>query len=204
MLIALTGGIASGKSTVAQRFSELGAVVVDADRVAREVVEPGEPALARIAEEFGPSVIDSDGRLDRARMAELIFADPDARERLNRIVHPAVGERSRALFAAAQEADPSAVVVYDVPLLIDQQGNGRTDEFDRVVVVAVDDDVRLHRLVELRGLDEDEARRRITSQATEAQRLAIADHVIDAGDTLDYTLEQVDALWSRLRESTPD
>jgi dephospho-CoA kinase len=202
MLVALTGGIASGKSTVARRLARLGAVVVDADVLAREVVEPGTPALARIAEKFGAHVITADGSLDRAALGAIVFGDDDARRALNAITHPAVGERSRALFDAAHAADPDAVVVYDVPLLIDGHGNGRVDEFDRVIVVSADEETRARRLVELRGMDEAEARRRIASQAPEAARLAIADDVIDATGTLEQTLAQVDALWQRLRAAS--
>lgn len=197
--MALTGGIASGKSTVARRLAQLGAVVVDADQVAREVVEPGTPALARIAEVFGPHVVTADGTLDRAALGAIVFGDDDARRTLNAITHPAVGERSRALFAAAHAADPDAVVVYDVPLLVDEHGNGRAGEFDRVVVVTADEETRARRLVELRGMSEHEARRRIASQAPEAARLAIADDVIDANGSLDETIAQVDALWPSLR-----
>ncbi|MFT4030486.1 MAG: dephospho-CoA kinase [Protaetiibacter sp.] len=199
MLVALTGGIASGKSTVARRLAQLGAVVVDADAVAREVVEPGTSALARIAEAFGPGVIGVDGTLDRAALGAIVFRDERARALLNAITHPAVGERSRELFAAARKADPDAVVVYDVPLLVNERGEGRADEFERVIVVAADEDTRMRRLVELRGMDEAEARRRITSQAPESARLAIADDVIDANGTLDETLAQVDTLWAALR-----
>lgn len=199
MLIALTGGIASGKSTVARRFAELGAVVIDADRLAREVVEPGTPGLARIAEEFGAGVLGADGRLDRVALGAIVFGDEEARRRLNAITHPAVGERSRALFAAAREADPDGVVVYDVPLLVDGAGRGRVDEFDGVVVVSAGEETRVQRLVRLRGMDESEARRRIAAQAPEAARLAIADHVIHADGTLEETLAQVDALWPVLR-----
>ena len=198
MLLALTGGIASGKSTVALRLAELGAVVVDADAVAREVVEPGTPGLARIAREFGPGVIAPDGSLDRAALGAIIFADESARQTLNAITHPAVGERSRALFAAALDADASAIVVYDVPLLVREDGTGRVDEFDGVIVVSADEETRVRRLVELRGLDEGEARRRIDAQAPESARLAIADHVIDANGSLEHTLAQVDALWASL------
>jgi dephospho-CoA kinase len=199
MLVALTGGIASGKSTVARRLRELGAVVVDADQVARDVVEPGTPALARIAAQFGAGVIAADGSLDRAAMGAIIFGDEAARRSLNAITHPAVGERSRALFAAAREADPDGVVVYDVPLLVNEKGAGRASEFDRVIVVSADEETRVRRLIELRGMDEADARRRIASQAPESARLAIADDVIDAGGTLDETLAQVDALWPTLR-----
>jgi len=199
MLVALTGGIASGKSTVARRLRELGAVVVDADQVAREVVEPGTAALARIAEEFGPGVIAADGALDRAALGAIIFGDDHARQTLNAITHPAVGERSRSLFAAAVSADPDALVVYDVPLLVNERGEGRVSEFERVIVVTADEETRVRRLVELRGMPEADARKRIASQAPEAARLAIADHVVDANGDLDATLRQVDELWSTLR-----
>lgn len=199
MLVALTGGIASGKSTVARRLAALGAIVVDADAVAREVVEPGTPALARIAEVFGPGVIAADGSLDRSALGAIVFADAGARATLNAITHPAVAERSRALFTAAAEADPDAVVVYDVPLLVDGHGSGRTDEFERVIVVTADEETRAQRLIRLRGMPEAEARRRIASQAPESARLAIADDVIDANGSLGETLAQVDALWRSLR-----
>jgi dephospho-CoA kinase len=197
LLVALTGGIASGKSVVAARLAEHGAVVIDADRVAREVVEPGTPALARIAEEFGANVIADDGSLDRAALGALIFPDADARRRLNEITHPAVRARSHELFAAAGAADPDAVVVYDVPLLIDGH-DSRIDEFDLVVVAHAEPDTRLKRMVELRGYSPDEARHRLNSQATDAERLAVADLVIDTDGTLEETNEQADALWERL------
>ncbi|WP_167050907.1 dephospho-CoA kinase [Salinibacterium sp. ZJ77] len=200
MLLALTGGIASGKSTVARRLAELGAVVVDADVVAREVVEPGTPGLAQIVEAFGPEVLAADGSLNRPALGAIIFADAGARSILNGITHPAVWRRSRELFAEALDADPDAIVVYDVPLLVTETGASRTDEFDRVIVVSADEGERLRRLVEDRGMDETEARRRIASQAPESERLAIADHVIDANSTLDETLRQVDELWGTLRD----
>ena len=200
LLVALTGGIASGKSVVASRLKEHGAVVIDADRVAREVVEPGMPALARIGEVFGPGVIASDGSLDRSALGAIVFQDPLARERLNAITHPAVRERSHEQFAAAAAADPDAVVVYDVPLLIDGH-ESRIDEFDLIVVVHAEPDTRIARMVELRGYTPDEARHRINSQATDAERLAVADLVIDTDGTLEETLEQTDALWEKLRES---
>jgi len=194
-LIGLTGGIASGKSVVAARLAEHGAVVVDADRIAREVVEPGSPALARIAEEFGDEVITSDGSLDRAALGAQIFGSPEKRATLNAITHPAVGVRSKELFAAAAAADPDAIVVYDVPLLVEA---GRTDEFDLIVVVNASTKTRLKRMVELRGMTRDEAMHRLNSQATNTERLAIADVVIDSNGTLEQTLEQADALWEKL------
>jgi dephospho-CoA kinase len=194
-LIGLTGGIASGKSVVASRLAEHGAVVVDADRIAREVVEPGTPALARIADEFGDGVIAPDGSLDRAALGALVFSSPEKRAVLNAITHPAVGERSHELFEAAGAADPNAIVVYDVPLLVE---TARTDEFDLVVVVNASTDTRVERMTQLRGMTRDEALHRVNSQATDTERLAVADVVIDSNGTLDETRAQADALWERL------
>lgn len=195
-LIGLTGGIASGKSTIARRLAEHGAVVVDADRIAREVVEPGTPALAQIAETFGPGVIAADGSLDRPALGAIIFADEDARLRLNAITHPAVLATSTERFRAAGEADPDAVVVYDVPLLVE---SANAYPFDLVVVAHASAATRIRRLMELRGTDESEARRRVGSQATDEERLAVADVVIDTDGTLEQTLAQTDLLWERLR-----
>jgi dephospho-CoA kinase len=198
-VIGLTGGIASGKSVVSRRWAEHGAVVVDADLLAREVVEPGQPALAAIAREFGDSVIAADGGLDRPALGALIFSDAAARLKLNGITHPAVWARAKELFEAA---DPDATVVYDVPLLAEAAAD-RPLRFDRIVVVDASQETRVRRLVELRGLSEEEARRRIASQAGDAERLAIADDVIDSNGTLDETLAGADALWAKLaaRES---
>jgi dephospho-CoA kinase len=196
LLVALTGGIASGKSTVARRLADHGAVIVDADQVARQVVEPGEPALARIAEEFGPGVIGADGSLDRAALGAVVFSDPEGRLKLNAITHPAVAQRSHDLFAAAGAADPAAIVVYDVPLLVEA---GRTDEFDLIVVVHAATETRIARMIEQRGMTREEALHRINSQATDTDRFAIADVVIDADGTLVETLIQSDALWENLR-----
>jgi len=197
-LIGLTGGIASGKSVVAARLAERGAVVVDADKLAREVVEPGTPALAAIADRFGADVIAADGSLNRPALGAIIFTDPEARLALNAITHPAVWKRARELFAEAESADPDAVVVYDVPLLAEAAAD-RPITFDLVVVVDASADTRLKRLVELRGLSEDEARHRISSQASDADRLALADVVIDSDDSLAETLAQADALYARVR-----
>ena len=194
-LIGLTGGIASGKSVVAARLAEHGAVVVDADRIAREVVDPGTPALARIAQEFGSAVIRSDGSLDRAALGAVVFSSLEKRQALNAITHPAVAERSHALFEAAEAADPEAIVVYDVPLLVDA---GRSDEFDLIVVVNASTETRIARMVELRGMTRDEALHRLNSQASNTERLAIADVVIDSNGTLEETLQQADALWETL------
>ncbi|MDN4615421.1 dephospho-CoA kinase [Leifsonia sp. F6_8S_P_1B] len=195
-LIGLTGGIASGKSTIASRFAEHGAVVVDADRIAREVVEPGTPGLAEIARRFGDGVIAADGSLDRAALGAIVFADEEARLALNAITHPAVLRESTARFRAAGDADPDAIVVYDVPLLVE---SANEYPFELVVVAHAAADTRIRRLVELRGMDRAEAERRIRSQASDDERLAVADVVIDTDGTLEHTLEQVDALWEELR-----
>ncbi|AZZ48718.1 dephospho-CoA kinase [Rathayibacter rathayi] len=194
-LLALTGGIASGKSTVARRLADHGAVVVDADVLARQVVEPGEPALAAIIERFGPAVIRSDGALDRAALGTIIFSDAVARADLNAITHPAVTLRSQRLFAEAAAADPDVVVVYDVPLLAEGRG---AREFDEVVVVHAPQRTRIERLVALRGMTEEQARARVSSQASDEERLALADVVIDSSGTLDETLARTDALWQHV------
>ena len=200
VLIGLTGGIASGKSVVSSRLRELGAVVVDADVLAREVVEPGTPALARIAERFGAGVIAADGSLDRAALGAIVFTDPDARAQLNAITHPAVWERARELFAAATAADPHAVVVYDVPLLAEGR-DARPMSFDLVVVVDAPVETRITRMIEHRGMSREEALHRIGAQASDAERPATPDVVIDNSGALTDTLAQVDALWARVRTS---
>jgi dephospho-CoA kinase len=191
-LIGLTGGIASGKSVVAKRLAEHGAIHVDADVLAREVVEPGTPGLASIREEFGDGVITPEGTLDRAALGAIIFADPDARGRLNAITHPAVWALAKEQFAAAGPAD---VVVYDVPLLVEASAD-RPMRFDLIVVVHASIQTRLQRLMELRGLSREEAMHRLNSQASDTERLAIADVVIDAEGTLEHSLEQADELWA--------
>ncbi|MBF4573584.1 dephospho-CoA kinase [Herbiconiux sp. VKM Ac-1786] len=199
-VIALTGGIAAGKSTVARRFAEHGAVVVDADRLAREAVEPGTPGLAAIAERFGPGVIDADGRLDRPALGAIVFADEAARLDLNGITHPAVAALLKERLAETAASDPDAIVVYDVPLLA-ESGGRRDGLFRFVVVVEAPAEVRVRRLIELRGMAADEAGRRVASQASDEERRALADVVIDTGGSLDETLEQTDAAWLRVREA---
>ena len=191
-LIGLTGGIASGKSLVSARLAALGAVIVDADVLAREVVEPGTPALAAIAKHFGPSVIRDDSSLDRPALGAIVFADLQERETLNAITHPAVWKRAKELFAAAA---PDAIVVYDVPLLVEGSKDRQLD-FDLIVVVNASTDTRLHRLMELRGMTREEAMHRLNSQASDAERLAVADLVIENGGSVEETIEQVDALWA--------
>ena len=194
-LIGLTGGIASGKSLVSTRLAELGATIVDADVLAREVVEPGTDGLAQIARHFGPEVLLADGTLNRPALGAIIFADPEQREKLNSITHPAVWRRARELFdqAAADE-----VVVYDVPLLV-EGAKGRQLDFDLIAVVDASAETRLQRLVQLRGMTREEAGHRLNSQASDAERLAVADVVIDNNGTVEQTLDQVDALWAKAR-----
>ncbi|GAA3170435.1 hypothetical protein GCM10010531_24580 [Blastococcus jejuensis] len=186
--IGLTGGIGSGKSTVAVLLAERGAVVVDADRIAREVVEPGTPGLAAVAEAFGADVLTSDGGLDRPALAAVVFGDPAARARLDGIVHPLVRARSVEILGSLP-AD--AVVVQDIPLLVE---TGQAGSFDLVLVVEADVDTRVARLVQ-RGLGEDDARARIAAQATDEQRRAVADVVLDNSGTPEELAAQVDRFW---------
>jgi dephospho-CoA kinase len=192
----LTGGIAAGKSVVSRRLAERGAAVVDADLLAREVVAPGTPGLAAVARRFGPAVLASDGSLDRQALGALVFSDPGARRDLEAVTHPAVRELSRLRMAEAVADDPARVVVYDVPLLVETRGAG---EFDVVVVVHAPAEDRVARLVQLRGMTEEEARRRVAAQAGDDERLAVADLVVDSSGSLEQTLQQADAVLDRLR-----
>jgi dephospho-CoA kinase len=186
--IGLTGGIGSGKSTVAALLAQHGARVVDADRIAREVVEPGTPGLAAVVAEFGDGVLTPEGALDRPALAGLVFGDPAARARLDAVVHPLVRARAAELVAAAPG---DAVVVQDVPLLVE---TGQAGSFDLVLVVEADVDTRVARLVE-RGLAAEDARARIASQATDEQRRAVADVVLrNDGDRADLAA-QVERFW---------
>ena len=187
--IGLTGGIGSGKSTVSALLAARGAVVIDADRIAREVVEPGTPGLAAVAEAFGPDVLTPDGSLDRPALAAIVFADPAAREKLDGIVHPLVRSRATELAAAAPE---DAVVVHDVPLLVE---TGQAGSYDLVLVVQADPDTRIDRLVR-RGLTEEDARARIAAQASDEQRRAVADVVLENDGTPEDLAEQVDRFWA--------
>jgi len=197
-LVALTGGIAAGKSLVAARLRELGAVIVDADMLARQAVAPGSPGLATVVEAFGPGVLQQDGSLDRPALGALVFGDGERLARLNAIVHPEVQRLARAAFAAAEEADPDAVVVYDIPLLAETIDE-RDESFDRIVVVSADEATRLRRMVEQRGMTEAAARDRIAAQASEADRLRLATDVIRNDGGVAETLAEVDALWARIR-----
>jgi dephospho-CoA kinase len=187
--IGLTGGIGSGKSTVSALLASRGAVIVDADRIAREVVEPGTPGLARIVETFGERVLAADGSLDRAALAAVVFADAEARSRLDGIVHPLVRARAAELIAAVP---PGTVVVNDVPLLVE---TGQASSYDVVLVVEADPATRVSRLVQ-RGLTAEDARARIAVQASDEQRRAVADVVVDNSGTPEELAEQVDRFWA--------
>ncbi len=192
--VGLTGGIGSGKSEVARRLARHGAVVVDADALAREAVAPGTDGLARVVAEFGREVLAPDGSLDRPALGRVVFADPDRLAALNAIVHPYVGRRSAELIAAAPD---DAVVVYDVPLLAE---NHLESQYDLVVVVDAAEQTQLARLTGSRGMTEDDARARMARQATREQRRDVADIVIDNDGGRDALRRQVDALWQRLRQ----
>jgi dephospho-CoA kinase len=187
--IGLTGGIGSGKSTVAALLAQHGARVVDADRIAREVVEPGTPGLAAVVAEFGGGVLTGDGALDRPALAGLVFGDPAARARLDAVVHPLVRARAAELVAAAPS---DAVVVQDVPLLVE---TGQAGSYDLVLVVETDLETRVARLVD-RGLTAEDARARIASQATDEQRRAVADVVLRNDGDRDALAAQVERFWS--------
>ena len=197
-LVALSGGIASGKSTIARRLAEHGAVHVDADQLAREAVAAGSPGLAAIASRFGSAVIAADGTLDRAALGSVVFDDAEALEALNAIVHPEVRRIAQQRIAAAKAADPDTVVVYDVPLLVEANVSM---PWDLVVIAEAPAEIHKRRMIELRGMSAEDAERRIANQASDAERRAVADVIIDTGGSEAYTLEQVDALWERLRHS---
>jgi dephospho-CoA kinase len=202
--VGLTGGIGSGKSEVARLLASYGALVVDSDLLAREVVAPGTPGLAAVVEEFGPRYLTEGGALDREKVAALVFADPAARARLNAIVHPLVGAAAAARTASAP-AD--AVVVHDVPLLVEA---GMSGAFDLVVVVDTPPEVQLERLVGARGMSRSDAEARIAAQASREDRLAAADHVIRNDGTLAELAGRVRTLWESLvaevarRTQSPD
>jgi len=194
--VGLTGGIGAGKSEVSRLLAGLGAVVIDADRLAREVLEPGTPGFSAVLSDFGPVVVSGDGSLDRARLAALVFGDDAARHRLEAIVHPLVRARAAEVEADAVRADPDAVVVHDVPLLVE---TGRAGGYDAVVVVDAPDGVRMERLLLTRGMSAAEARARIAAQAGRAERLAAATHVVDNDAGLDELDTRVQLLWEDLR-----
>ena len=186
--IGLTGGVGSGKSTVARMFAERGALVIDADAVAREVVEPGTPTLAALVERFGTAILAADGSLDRPALAALAFADPAERAALGAITHPAIGARTAELMATAR---PDQIIVHDVPLLVE---NGLAPAYDLVVVVWAPVELRLARL-EARGMSPDEARRRMSHQASDDERADVADLIIENDGDLAGLADQVAEVW---------
>ncbi|MFI1813137.1 dephospho-CoA kinase [Streptomyces sp. NPDC020422] len=194
LTVGLTGGIGAGKSEVSRLFVSYGAVLIDADRIAREVVEPGTPGLAAVVAEFGPGILTPEGTLDRPKLGSIVFNDPERLAALNAIVHPLVGARSAELEARATAGD---VVIHDVPLLTE---NGLAPLYDLVVVVDAAPETQFDRLVRLRGMTESEARARMGAQATRAQRRAVADLVIDNDGPLEALEPQVRKVWETLKE----
>ncbi|MFI6050190.1 dephospho-CoA kinase [Streptomyces violascens] len=190
--VGLTGGIGAGKSEVSRLLVSCGAVLIDADRIAREIVEPGTPGLAAVVEAFGPGILSADGTLDRPRLGGIVFSDPEKLATLNKIVHPLVGARSAELESTA---GPDSVVIHDVPLLTE---NGLAPLYDLVVVVDAAPETQLDRLVRLRGMTPEEARARMAAQADRAQRLAVADLVIDNDGPLESLEPQVRKVWEEL------
>ncbi len=195
LLVALTGGIGSGKSTVAELLHRHGAVIVDADAVARQVVEPGRPAFDKLVERFGPEILGPDGTLDRPALGRVAFADETARKDLEAITHPAINkEFVRQIVAAA----PDAIVVCDIPLLV-ESAQAAARGYKEVIVVEAPLEVRLERL-EARGVPRDDALARMKAQATDEQRRAIATYVVDNGGSLRDLESQVDEIWRSLRQ----
>jgi dephospho-CoA kinase len=192
MRVGLTGGVASGKSTVSAVLAELGAVVIDADLLAREVVAPGSDGLREIVETFGPEVLTDDGALDRPAMGAIVFADESARRKLEAIIHPRVRQRGAELEMAAADR---AVVVHDIPLLAE---TGQAGSFDAVLVVDVPVETQIERMVRLRGMSRDEAAARVAAQASREQRLAIATYVIDNTGTLEDLRDRVTEVFEKL------
>ncbi|MFI6295123.1 dephospho-CoA kinase [Nonomuraea sp. NPDC050790] len=191
--VGLTGGIGSGKSEVSKRLAAKGAVVIDADKIAREVVEPGTEGLARVVAAFGHEILRPDGTLDRERLGAVVFSDADQLATLNAIVHPLVGERVATL---QNQAAADAIVVYDVPLLAE---NNLAPMYDVVIVVDAADDTRIRRLAEHRGMPERDAKARIAAQSSREARLAIADLVVPNEGSLEELGERVDEAWEELR-----
>lgn len=193
--VGLTGGPGSGKSTIARMFQARGAHIIDADEVARAVVQPGRPALEAIAKAFGPGVLHPDGTLNRAALGQIVFSDAEARTRLNAIIHPRIFEEEDRLLGELEAQDPDGVVVLDAALLIEAGG---MDRMDVVVAVDVDEETQLKRLVQKKGLSASEVRARLSAQLPTAQKVALAHHVICNRDSLEATEAQVEALWAEL------
>jgi dephospho-CoA kinase len=190
LLVGLTGGIGSGKSTVSALLTERGALIIDADAITRELQQPGHDVFDAMVERFGPAILAADGTLDRPAVAAIVFTDEQAKKDLEAIVHPAVGAEMLNRMQAA--ADTDQVVVYDVPLLVESARRG----YGAVIVVDVDPEVAIRRLVEQRGMDEADARARIANQASREARRAVADRIIDNSGTMDDLRRQVDEVWA--------
>ncbi|MFW0112521.1 dephospho-CoA kinase [Rothia sp. CCM 9416] len=194
--IGLTGGIGSGKSTVAQILVKLGATLIDADAIGRDLMQPGQPVFAEVVRVFGQGVLAKNGSLDRAALASLVFADESKREKLNSIVHPAIRvQAQRQRDKAAEKLGQSGVIVEDIPLLVE---TGQANRFDGVIVVEADPVERLRRLVELRGMSEADALARMNAQATDQERRALATWVIDNSGSLAETEEQVGRVYGKI------
>ena len=191
-LIGLTGGIAAGKSTVAKRWAEHGALEIDADQVARDVVEPGTVGLGRVVEAFGSDVLTADGELDRRQLARQIFSDAGKRELLNSILHPLIKQRTKQLLS---ELPAESIVVYNVPLLVEAAVD---HPFDLVVTVEAPEEEQLRRLIETRGLTESEASSRISAQAKPIERAARADRILNSNQDINLLLRDTDALWREI------
>jgi len=194
VLIALTGGIGSGKSTVARRWVELGATEVDADLLAREVVEPGSVGLAQVVKEFGPSVLNAAGALDRAELAKIAFANDVNRIKLEGILHPLIQE-----LALQKVTNLEGLIVYTIPLFVESKSKL---QFDKVVAISCDEDVRVRRLVESRGMSEAEARSRISAQAKDSEREAVADIVIDSNCSLAELIQKAEAIYQSFKDQS--
>lgn len=199
-LIGLTGGIGSGKSTVAAMLKEHGFPIVDADRIAREIVEPGQPALQELAAEFGDDILNADGALDRSLLASRAFVDEEATRTLNEITHPRINERTQELLDAARENGAEAVI-YDMPLLIDK---GLHTDMDATIVVHTDEHLRIERLTTKRGLDSDDVRRRIDAQIDDETRNAAADILIDNNGGEDELRPQITAAVEKIHQLSRD
>lgn len=192
MLIGLTGGIGAGKSTVAKLFEERGVPIVDADAIARDVVKPGQPALVELVEYFGDGIVGAGGELNRGKLAEVAFADAESHEALNAIMHPAISAETAKRIDALR--GDHSVIVHDVPLLVEA---GLAGNYDLTVLVDTPAEVRLQRLTELRGMDSEDAKKRIVAQATDEQRRAVCDVALDNSGDIEHLRAQFEQMWER-------
>jgi dephospho-CoA kinase len=196
-VIGLTGGVASGKSTVSRMLSELGAYVIDADLIARQVVEPGREAWKEVADAFGEGVLNPDRTINRKALGDIVFNDREALSKLNSIIHPRVIATENEQIKEIQKREPQAIIVLDIPLLIETGGLGRVE---KLIVVVADEDRQIERLVERRGLSREEAMKRIRTQMPLKEKAKFADYVIDNNGTLEATLSQVKSIWKDIQK----